>query len=50
MIGWGNLSVAGGVLNAGLQYVEGRAPRDAAFVQELDAELARMRVFLGLEQ
>ena len=50
VIGWGNLSVAGGVLNAELRYVEGRAPRDAAFAQELDAELARMRVFLGVEQ
>ena len=50
VIGWGNLSVAAGVLGADLQYVEGRAPRDAAFVQGLDAELARMRVFLGVEQ
>lgn len=50
VIGWGNLSVAGGVLNAQLQYVEGRAPRDAGFVDGLDAELGRMRVFLGLDE
>jgi len=48
VIGWGNLSVAAGVLNAQLQYVEGRAPRDAGFVDGLDAELGRMRAFLGL--
>jgi uncharacterized protein YcaQ len=50
VIGWGNLSVAAGVLNAQLQYVEGRAPRDAGFVDGLDAELGRMRVFLGLDK
>ena len=50
VIGWGNLSVAGGALSAQLQYVEGRAPRDAGFVDGLDAELGRMRVFLGLDE
>ena len=50
VIGWGNLSVAGGVLNAQLNYIEGRAPRDAGFVDGLDAELSRMRVFLGLDE
>ncbi len=29
-------------------YVSGRAPRDAAFRRELDAELERMRRFLGV--
>ncbi|WP_296251202.1 crosslink repair DNA glycosylase YcaQ family protein [uncultured Stenotrophomonas sp.] len=50
VIGWGNLSVAAGALNAQLQYVDGRAPRDAGFVDGLDAELGRMRVFLGLDE
>ena len=49
VIGWGNLSVSAGVLQAQLQYVEGKAPREAAFHQQLEAELARMRAFLSLE-
>ncbi|MEP6906371.1 MAG: crosslink repair DNA glycosylase YcaQ family protein [Pseudoxanthomonas sp.] len=48
VIGWGNLSVAEGVLHSQLHYVEGKPPRDALYDEELDAELARMRVFLGL--
>jgi uncharacterized protein YcaQ len=47
VIGWGNLSVVGGRLDAKLGYVEGRAPRDAVFRRELDAELARIEVFVG---
>ncbi len=49
VIGWGNLSVTAGVLDAQLQYVAGRPPKDAAFGIALEAELARMRAFLGLE-
>ena len=49
VIGWGNLSVVAGVLQAQLQYVEGEAPHEVAFHEELEAELARMRVFLALE-
>lgn len=49
VIGWGNLAVAGGALKSELRYVDGRAPRDVAFRDGLEAELARMRVFLGLE-
>ncbi len=48
VIGWGNLSVAGGRLAAELGYVSGKAPRDAAFRRRLEEELERMRVFLGL--
>jgi hypothetical protein len=48
VIGWGNLAVtADGTLDARLGYVAGRAPRDAAFRRELDAELARLQVFVG---
>ena len=49
VVGWGNLSVAAGVLQAQLQYVDGQVPRDAAFNDALEAELARMRAFLALE-
>jgi uncharacterized protein YcaQ len=48
VIGWGNLSVAQGVLQASLGYASGDAPRDAAFDPGLEAELARIRRFLKL--
>ncbi len=48
MIGWGNLSVKNGELKAELGYVESQ-PRDRAFKRELEAELNRIRAFLGLE-
>jgi uncharacterized protein YcaQ len=48
VIGWGNLSVTNGKLDASLGYVAGRPPRDRAFRQELEAELARVREFLCL--
>ena len=47
VIGWGNLSVNNGELKSELGYVESR-PRDRAFKRKLEAELDRMRVFLGL--
>jgi len=47
VIGWGNLAVKSGKLEAQLGYV-GSRPRDREFRRELDAELDRMRVFLGL--
>ena len=50
VIGWGNLAVAAGALSAQLQYVDGRAPEEPAFHAALEAELARMREFLGMEQ
>jgi len=48
VIGWGNVSVTGGAMGATFGYVDGKAPRDAAFRNGLDAELQRMRMFLGL--
>lgn len=48
VIGWGNLSVVAGMLQTQLQYVDGQAPRDAGFHEELEAELVRMREFLAL--
>ena len=50
VIGWGNLSTTNGTLNAALGYVGGRPPRERIFRQELDAELARVRAFLGMER
>jgi len=48
VIGWGNLSVKNGDLKSEFGYVES-PPRDHAFKRELEAELDRMRAFLGLE-
>jgi uncharacterized protein YcaQ len=48
VIGWANLSVRNGVLNSEFGYV-GSEPRERAFKCELEAELDRVRVFLGLE-
>lgn len=45
-IGWANLSLSGGALQATFGYASGRAPREKAFTRELDAELERMRTFL----
>jgi uncharacterized protein YcaQ len=49
VIGWGNLSVSEGALHPQLHYIDGNPPREAAFDDGLEAELVRMRVFLGLE-
>ena len=46
VIGWANLSIAGGELRAELGYVSGATPRDRVFKRELDAEIQRMRRFL----
>jgi len=48
VVGWGNLSVAEGRLNASFGYANGRAPKDPAFQRERDAELARFETFLDL--
>src|SRR5216683_3041643 len=47
VIGWGNLSVMNGELKSELGYVASHPPRDRAFTRELEAELDRMRAFLG---
>jgi uncharacterized protein YcaQ len=47
VIGWGNLAVKNGVLAANLGYVE-EQPRHPEFKRELEAELERIRQFLGL--
>ncbi len=52
VVGWANLTrdARTGSLNCGLGYSAGKPPRDRAFKRELEAELERMRVFLGLSQ
>jgi uncharacterized protein YcaQ len=47
MIGWGNLSVQESHLQASFGFLDGAAPQSAPFARSLDAELARMRTFLG---
>jgi len=48
VIGWGNVSVKNGELHADLGFVESSPQRDRAFKRELEAELQRLREFLGL--
>jgi uncharacterized protein YcaQ len=48
VIGWSNVFVKNGTLQADFGYVDARPPRDRMFTRELDAELDRMRAFLGL--
>ena len=48
VIGWANLSVKNGVLDSEFGYARYQ-PRERVFKLELEAEMARMRVFLGLE-
>jgi uncharacterized protein len=46
VIGWGNIAIFDGAISAELGYVSGKPPRDGVFKQALDAELARMKLFL----
>jgi uncharacterized protein YcaQ len=48
VIGWGNLSVKNGELKSDFGYVESPSS-DRAFKRELEAELDRIRAFLGLK-
>jgi hypothetical protein len=48
VIGWGNLSVKNGELKCDFGYVKS-APRERVFKRELEAELNRVRTFLGVE-
>jgi uncharacterized protein len=48
VIGWGNLTVAGGQLSAAFGYTDG-APRDPGFRAGLNHELNRLRAFLRTE-
>jgi uncharacterized protein YcaQ len=48
VIGWGNLTARNGTLDAAIGYVDAVPPRDRGFRRELDAELEKVRAFLGL--
>jgi uncharacterized protein YcaQ len=48
VIGWGNVTAVDGGLRCTFGYTSGRAPRVPAFRTGLEAELARMRAFLGM--
>jgi hypothetical protein len=47
VIGWGNIAMTDGALQADLGYVAGRPPRERAFKRALEDELDRLQVFLG---
>ena len=48
VIGWGNVTVRNGALQCAIGYIASQPPRDRAFKRELEAEIERIRVFLGL--
>ncbi len=48
VIGWSNVSVKGGRLEADLGYIGSAPPRDRAFQRALEEELDRLRGFLGV--
>ena len=47
MIGWANMSVKSGALNSDFGYVQSQ-PRERMFKRELEAEMDRLRLFLGV--
>jgi uncharacterized protein YcaQ len=49
VIGWANVAVTDGRLDATCGYATGRPPRERRFAQERDAEIERLRVFLGVD-
>ncbi len=50
VLGWGNLGVVAGRLQAQLGYVAGRPPREAGYAAALEAELERLSQFLRLDE
>jgi uncharacterized protein len=49
VIGWANLSMKNGDLQADVGYVAARPPRDRRFERALESELDRVRFFLGAD-
>ena len=47
VIGWANVSGGAAALRVDAGYVTGRAPRDRAFKNALEAEVERLRTFLS---
>jgi uncharacterized protein YcaQ len=50
VVGWANLAVVDATLRCSFGYSSKGEPTDAAFRRELEAELVRIRAFLGLER
>lgn len=50
VIGWGNLAVKDGRLEPDFGFTSSRAPREKGFLRELEAELDRLRFFLGIDR
>jgi uncharacterized protein YcaQ len=50
VVGWGNVAIVDGALDARVDCIQPAVTRDPAFRRELDAELDRMRAFLGLRE
>jgi uncharacterized protein YcaQ len=48
VIGWANVAIESGELKSDFGFVSGGQPRERAFTRELEAELDRVRIFLGL--
>jgi uncharacterized protein len=47
VIGWANLAIRSGALASDIGYVQREPPRDRGFKAALDAELERIRIFIG---
>ena len=47
VLGWANVTMKSGTLDVQTGYVAGHAPRARVFQRELDAEIDRLRAFLG---
>jgi uncharacterized protein YcaQ len=47
VIGWSNVSLRKGAMTCEMGYAQGSAPQQRTYVRELDAELDRLRSFLG---
>ncbi len=50
VLGWANITANEGAFDAAFGYVSGTPPRDRAYRRALDAEVERMRAFLGLHK
>ena len=49
VIGWANVSSSAWTLDVQTGYLSGRPPRGRRYAQELEAEIERLRAFLGLD-
>lgn len=47
VVGWGNIAMKNGAIDADLGYVAGRAPKERAFKPALEREIEAMRLFLS---